>query len=70
MPGVWRARVSSCDIAVFSTLRLEAVKCRVAVRIIRKPDGYHVIGRKTRMVCTTFDEAWEASIPYFAGRKW
>ena len=43
---------------------------RVAVRIIKRPDGYHVIGRHTRLLCATFDEAWEASVPYFAGRAW
>jgi hypothetical protein len=28
-----------------------------------------VIGRKTSVICDTFDEAWEESVPYFAGRK-
>jgi hypothetical protein len=42
---------------------------RVAVRIIRRGDKYHVIGRKTSVICDTFDEAWEESVPYFAGRK-
>lgn len=43
---------------------------RVAVRIIRKGKLWHVIGRKTRVECVSFDEAWGASVPYFAGRKW
>lgn len=43
---------------------------RVAVRIVRRRDGWHVIGRKTTVVCATFDEAWTASVPYFAGRAW
>lgn len=43
---------------------------RVAVRIIKRGSQYHVIGRKTSVVCATFDEAWEVSIPYFAARKW
>lgn len=43
---------------------------RVAVRIIKRGDKWHVIGRKTQVVRDTFDEAWEASIPYFAGRRW
>lgn len=42
---------------------------RVAVRIIRRGDEYHVIGRKTKVICKSFDEAWTESIPYFAGRK-
>jgi hypothetical protein len=41
---------------------------RVAVRIVRRGAVYHVIGRKTRVECKTFDEAWAASVPYFAGR--
>jgi hypothetical protein len=41
---------------------------RVAVRIIRRGNRYHVIGRNTSVVCDTFPEAWDASIPYFAGR--
>jgi hypothetical protein len=41
---------------------------RVVVRIIRRGDEYHVIGRKTTVVCATFDEAWQVSIPYFVGR--
>jgi hypothetical protein len=43
---------------------------RVVVRIIRKGEKYHVIGRKTHIVCDSFDQAWRESIPYFAGRKW
>jgi hypothetical protein len=41
---------------------------RVAVRIVRRGPLYVVVGRKTQVVCRTFDEAWEASVPYFAGR--
>jgi hypothetical protein len=41
---------------------------RVAVRIVRRGAVYWVIGRKTRVECRTFDEAWAASIPYFGGR--
>lgn len=41
---------------------------RVAVRIIPKKNGYLVKGRSTSRLCKTFDEAWEASIPYFAGK--
>lgn len=41
---------------------------RVAVRIVKRGNDYHVIGRRTSVVCATFDEAWAASIPYFAGR--
>lgn len=40
---------------------------RVAVRIIRRGDVWHVIGRKTQVECASFDEAWEASVPYFRG---
>jgi hypothetical protein len=40
----------------------------VAVRIIKREDQYLVIGRKTTVTCATFDEAWEASVPFFAGR--
>lgn len=43
---------------------------RVAVRIIRRGNKFHVIGRKTMVICDTFDEAWKASVPYFAARKW
>lgn len=43
---------------------------RVAVRIVKRADGFHVIGRSSTVVCVTFDEAWAASIPYFAARKW
>lgn len=43
---------------------------RVAVRIIRRGKKYHVIGRKTTVICDTFDQAWTESIPYFAARKW
>ena len=43
---------------------------RVTVRIIRKGDKYHVIGRKTTVICDSHEEAWEISIPYFLGRKW
>lgn len=42
---------------------------RVAVRIIKRGGKYHVIGRSTSVVCSTFDEAWAASVPYFAGAK-
>lgn len=42
----------------------------VAVRIIRTPRGYLVKGRRTSVLCATFDEAWQESIPYFAARKW
>jgi hypothetical protein len=45
------------------------VSARVVVRIFRSGPVFIVQGRKTRIVCATFDEAWEASIPYFAGRK-
>jgi hypothetical protein len=41
---------------------------RVAVRIIRRGDVWHVIGRVTRVECATFDDARAASVPYFAGR--
>lgn len=41
---------------------------RVAVRIVRRGDVWHVIGRVTRVECATFDEALTASVPYFAGR--
>lgn len=45
--------------------------CPIAVRIVKKSDGkYHVIGRKTKVVCDTFDEAWPISVEYFAGRRW
>lgn len=40
---------------------------RVAVRIVRRGGVWLVIGRKTRVQCVTFGEAWQASIPYFAG---
>jgi hypothetical protein len=43
---------------------------RVAVRIVRRGNKYHVIGRKTSVVCDSFDEAWRESVPYFGGRKW
>jgi hypothetical protein len=43
---------------------------RVAVRIVRHGGVYLVIGRKTSVKCRTFAEAWAASVPYFAGRKW
>ena len=42
---------------------------RVAVRIVKRGGIYHVIGRETAVTCKTFDEAWSASIPYFAGRQ-
>lgn len=42
---------------------------RVAVRIIRHGGRFLVAGRKTKVWCATFDEAWQASIPYFAARK-
>jgi len=41
---------------------------RVAVKILRRGSRYLVVGRKTQVECETFDEAWKASIPYFAGR--
>lgn len=41
---------------------------RVAVRIIRRGNRFHVIGRQTSVWCDSFEEAWEASIPYFAGK--
>lgn len=41
--------------------------CRVAVRIVRRGDAWHVIGRETRVECATSDEAWAASVPYFRG---
>jgi hypothetical protein len=41
---------------------------RVAVRIVRRGAVWLVIGRKTSVQCHSFDEAWVASIPYFAGR--
>lgn len=43
---------------------------KVAVRIIARKDGFHVIGRKTSVVCATFEEAWRISVEYFAGRRW
>lgn len=43
---------------------------KVAVRIIRRGGRYHVVGRKTTVVCETFAEAWEASVPYFAGYRY
>lgn len=43
---------------------------KVAVRIKKRGDKYHVIGRKTTVICSTFDEAWKESIEYFAGRKY
>lgn len=43
---------------------------RVAVRIVRRGNEYRVVGRRTSVVCKSFDEAWEASVPYFTGRKW
>lgn len=42
---------------------------RVAVTITFRQGKYIVQGRKTREVYDTFDAAWEASVPYFAGRK-
>jgi hypothetical protein len=42
---------------------------RVAVRILRKGNKWLVQGRVTSVLCDTFDQAWEASVPYFAGRK-
>jgi hypothetical protein len=42
---------------------------RVAVRIVKRGNEYHVIGRETSVVCQTFDEAWEASVPYFRGYR-
>lgn len=41
---------------------------RVAVRIVRRGPVWLVLGRSTSVECQTFDEAWEASIPYFAGK--
>lgn len=43
---------------------------RVAVRILKKDGHFLVVGRKTQVECATFEEAWEASIPYFAARKY
>jgi hypothetical protein len=43
---------------------------KVAVRIVRRGDAYHVIGRKTSVICTTFAEAWRVSVDYFACRRW
>lgn len=43
---------------------------RVAVRIVKRGNRFLVIGRKTTTTCDSFPEAWETSIPYFAGRKW
>lgn len=48
--------------------RAPLMSARVAVRIIRRGAVYWVVGRRTRVCCATFDEAWAASIPYFAGR--
>jgi hypothetical protein len=42
----------------------------VAVRIVRRGEEFHVLGRRTSVVCATFDDAWAASVPYFTGRKW
>lgn len=42
---------------------------RVAVRIVQQGALFYVIGRQTSVICTTFEQAWEESIPYFAGRK-
>lgn len=41
---------------------------RVAVRIVKRAGKFHVIGRSTTVVCETFEQAWAASVPYFAGR--
>lgn len=41
---------------------------RVAVRIVKRAGRYVVLGRSTTVTCATFDQAWEASVPYFAGR--
>jgi hypothetical protein len=43
---------------------------KVAVRILRRAGRYHVVGRKTTVVCETFAEAWAASVPYFAGYRY
>lgn len=43
---------------------------RVAVRIVRRGTCFLVIGRRNSVECKTFAEAWEVSVPYFAGRKW
>lgn len=43
--------------------------CPVAVRIVRRGDVWHVIGRETRVECASFDEAWRMSVPYFAGYR-
>lgn len=43
---------------------------RVAVRIVRRGALFYVIGRKTTVICTSFERAWTESVPYFAGRKW
>jgi len=42
---------------------------RVAVRIFERGGRFLVVGRQTSVVCATFEEAWVASIPYFAGLK-
>lgn len=42
---------------------------RVAVRIVKRNAKYLVIGRKTTVECSTFDEAWTVSVDYFAGRR-
>jgi hypothetical protein len=42
---------------------------RVAVRIRRRGKVWLVIGRQTTVECTSFDEAWETSVPFFAGRR-
>jgi len=43
---------------------------RVAVRIVRRGAVFLVIGRRTRVECATFGEAWAVSVEYFAGRCW
>lgn len=40
------------------------------VRIVRRGGKFLVLGRRTSVACDTFDEAWVASVEYFAGRKW
>lgn len=43
----------------------------VAVRIIKQTNGKFLVkGRKTEEEHDTFDEAWEASKPYWRGEKW
>ena len=43
---------------------------RVAVRIVRRGELFYVIGRRTVVICSTFDAAWTASLAYFACRAY